>query len=101
MVHAGLDPWGGLCHLRWTDLGRTRRRHAEIGRIVPLSARDLWARSTWKARLVSLHLAAFVQRTDVDCDRCSRPCKLRFVLLARIATSICGSSLEFAGARPW
>src|SRR5580658_3212607 len=58
--HAGMDSRRAAGCLRRAGVGRTRRGIAGVGRLLPLSERDLRAANLGSPRFVSLHLAIIV-----------------------------------------
>src|SRR5271166_2287743 len=58
--HDWLDRGSTVCGVRRDGLGGARRGHAGIGRVVSLSARNLWAAENGTADFVLVHLATFI-----------------------------------------
>ena len=78
-----MDIRRAACDVRRTGVGRTWRRVAGVGRLVPLLERNLWPEQTRQVHLVFIHLAIDLQRAAFDCVGLHRTVAIRQLYLAR------------------
>ncbi len=83
-----MDCGSAAGNLRRIGLRGIEFGHAGVGRIVSLSAGDLWAAWLGAADFFSFHLAAFFQRAAVDCVGRDWAGGIRVLFFSRAGTSV-------------